>query len=171
MSRGTRQKLGIAMAILHSPDLVILDEPTSTLDQTGRAMVRDLIVELAGSGGTVLISSHLLTEIEQACSRIIILNKGEVVADGRVADLTAFTSRIDVEVSSMNDSAMEALQKISSKIEFDPDLPTRMAVYVRDKTDSSAVASALIQNGAELIMLEPRMESLEELFVRLTAPP
>ena len=66
---------------------------------------------------------------------------------------------------------MQALQKISARIEYDPNSPERIAVYVKDIADSSAIASALVRNGVELIMLEPRMESLEELFVRLTAQP
>jgi ABC-2 type transport system ATP-binding protein len=170
LSRGTRQRLGIAVATLHNPDLIILDEPTSALDPMGRAMVREMILEFAQAGTTVLISSHLLTEIEHACSRVIILNRGEVVADGRAAELTSFTSRIDIEITAMNDRAMKALETLTARIEYDPKSPTRITAFVNDKADASAIASALVENGVGLITLEPRMETLEDLLVRLTNP-
>jgi len=168
LSRGMRQRLGIVMATLYTPDLVILDEPTSALDHSGTAILREMIVELSAVGTTVLISSHLLTEIETACSRVIILNRGEVAADGTVPELAAFTSRIDVEVSALNDKALQAVERVSARVEYEAGSPNRLTVYVAQKSDASAVASALVENGAGLINLEPRMETLEELFVRLT---
>ena len=89
MSKGMQQRLGIAQALVGAPQLVLLDEPTSALDPAGRRTVRDLLVELRGQGIGVLLNSHLLSEIELVCDRVVIVDRGRVVAQGRPADLTA----------------------------------------------------------------------------------
>jgi ABC-2 type transport system ATP-binding protein len=89
MSKGMQQRLGIAQALVGAPKLVLLDEPTSALDPAGRRTVRDLLVELRGQGIGVLLNSHLLSEIELVCDRVVIVDRGRVVAEGRPADLTA----------------------------------------------------------------------------------
>jgi ABC-2 type transport system ATP-binding protein len=89
MSKGMQQRLGIAQALIGSPQLVLLDEPTSALDPAGRRTVRDLLVELRGQGVGVLLNSHLLSEIELVCDRVVVVDKGRVVMEGRPQDLTA----------------------------------------------------------------------------------
>jgi ABC-2 type transport system ATP-binding protein len=89
MSKGMQQRLGIAQALIGSPQLVLLDEPTSALDPAGRRTVRDLLVELRGQGVGVLLNSHLLSEIELVCDRVVIVDKGRVVMEGRPEELTA----------------------------------------------------------------------------------
>jgi ABC-2 type transport system ATP-binding protein len=89
MSKGMQQRLGIAQALIGAPQLVLLDEPTSALDPAGRRTVRDLLVELRGQGVGVLLNSHLLSEIELVCDRVVIVDKGRVVAEGRPQELTA----------------------------------------------------------------------------------
>jgi ABC-2 type transport system ATP-binding protein len=89
MSKGMQQRLGIAQALIGSPRLVLLDEPTSALDPAGRRTVRDLLVELREQGIGVLLNSHLLSEIELVCDRVVIVDKGRVVMEGRPEDLTA----------------------------------------------------------------------------------
>jgi ABC-2 type transport system ATP-binding protein len=89
MSKGMQQRLGIAQALIGSPQLVLLDEPTSALDPAGRRTVRDLLVELRGQGVGVLLNSHLLSEIELVCDRVVIVDKGRVVAEGRPQELSA----------------------------------------------------------------------------------
>ena len=86
-STGMKQRVGLAMALVHRPRFVILDEPTSGLDPAGMREIRHLIRSLAENGTTVLLSSHLLNEVQQVCDRIVVLNKGRVVAQGRVDDL------------------------------------------------------------------------------------
>jgi ABC-2 type transport system ATP-binding protein len=88
MSKGMQQRLGIAQALVGSPQLLLLDEPTSALDPLGRRTVRALLEELRRRGVSVLLNSHLLSEIELVCDRVVILSKGRVVAAGRPADLT-----------------------------------------------------------------------------------
>jgi len=89
MSKGMQQRLGIAQALIGAPRLVLLDEPTSALDPGGRRTVRDLLVELRDEGVGVLLNSHLLSEIELVCDRVVIVDRGRVVTEGRPADLTA----------------------------------------------------------------------------------
>src|SRR5262249_11781109 len=89
MSKGMQQRLGIAQALVGSPRVLLLDEPTSALDPSGRRTVRGLLEELRGRGIAVLLNSHLLSEIELVCDRVVILNKGQVVREGRPADLSA----------------------------------------------------------------------------------
>ena len=87
LSKGMRQRLSIAQSLLHEPELLILDEPTADLDPIGRRQVRDLIVEFRARGGTVLLNSHLLSEVERICDRVAIIHAGRVVREGSVDDL------------------------------------------------------------------------------------
>ena len=87
MSKGMQQRLGIAQALVGSPRLLLLDEPTSALDPVGRRTVRELLEELRRRGTAVLLNSHLLSEVELVCDRVVILSAGRVVAEGRPGDL------------------------------------------------------------------------------------
>jgi ABC-2 type transport system ATP-binding protein len=89
MSKGMQQRLGIAQALLGEPPLVLLDEPTSALDPAGRRTVRELLEELRGRGVAVLLNSHLLSEVELVCDRVVIVDRGRTVAEGSPADLAA----------------------------------------------------------------------------------
>jgi ABC-2 type transport system ATP-binding protein len=98
MSKGMQQRLGIAQALIGDPKLVLLDEPTSALDPGGRRTVRDLLVELREQGVGVLLNSHLLSEIELVCDRVVIIDHGRVVTEGRPQDLAAHGG-VEVETS------------------------------------------------------------------------
>ncbi len=98
MSKGMQQRLGIAQALVGSPPLLLLDEPTSALDPAGRRTVRTLLEELRGRGVTVLLNSHLLSEVELVCDRVVIISKGRVVAAGRPDELGR-TRGVEVETS------------------------------------------------------------------------
>ena len=87
MSKGMQQRLGLAQALVGSPPLLLLDEPTSALDPVGRRLVREVLVELRGRGHSVLLNSHLLSEVELVCDRVVIVNKGKVVTRGRPDEL------------------------------------------------------------------------------------
>jgi len=106
-SKGMVLRLGIAQALLHQPELLLLDEPTEGLDPLGRKMIRNLLTELSCNGVTILLNSHLLSEIELVAHRIAILHKGHLVAQGKLSDLLPQDQRFEVEVSlnpSLNDS-------------------------------------------------------------------
>src|SRR5262245_2562998 len=93
-SKGMTQRLGLALALLHRPDLVLLDEPTSALDPVGRRDVRGLVRELAAGGVTVFLNSHLLTEVELVCDRVAIVNQGRVVASGPLDELAGAVTQL-----------------------------------------------------------------------------
>jgi ABC-2 type transport system ATP-binding protein len=97
MSKGMQQRLGIAQALVGAPRLLLLDEPTSALDPVGRGIVRELLGELRNRGTSVLLNSHLLSEVERVCDRVAILNEGRVVTEGRPADLSR-PRGVEVEV-------------------------------------------------------------------------
>jgi ABC-2 type transport system ATP-binding protein len=166
-SKGMQQRLGLAQAILHQPELVILDEPTSALDPLGRREVRDLIGELRDRGTTVFVNSHLLAEIERTCDEVAILRRGEVVAQGPVAGLLNFSSRVDLEVRAGTTATWERLGRLAPRIERQGD---RVTAWVEREEDVPALARAVVETGAQLMALQPHRESLEDLFVRLTAP-
>lgn len=166
-SKGMQQRIGLAQAILHDPELVILDEPTSALDPIGRRDVRDIVLELRGRGKTVLLNSHLLSEIEMTCDRVAIVKRGQIATQGTMDELLAFSSSIDVEVREMNDAAMKALQQVSAKLKFERVPIRKFTVWVRGEDDIPEVARALVENGVKLLSLVPKRETLEELFVRI----
>lgn len=166
-SKGMQQRVGLAQAILHEPDVVILDEPTSALDPLGRRDVRDIVMELRGQGKTVLLNSHLLSEIEMTCDRVAIIKRGEVAAQGTMDELLGFASSVEIEVRDMNDAAMNAVRQIASKLKVERVPITRFTAWVRGEDDVPELARALVQNGAKLLALVPQRETLEQLFVRI----
>ncbi len=166
-SKGMQQRVGLAQAILHEPDLVILDEPTSALDPLGRRDVRDIVTELRGQGKTVLLNSHLLSEIEMTCDRVAIIRKGKVATQGTMEELLAFSSMVEVEVRDMNDAAMAAVRQVTTKLKLDRVPITRFTAWVTGEEAIPELAQAIVANGAKLLALIPKRETLEELFVRI----
>jgi ABC-2 type transport system ATP-binding protein len=100
-SHGMRQRLGLAQALLGRPDLLVLDEPTTGLDPQQMREIRNVIREVAEGGTTVLLSSHLLSEVEQVCDRVAVMNRGSLVAQGAVSDLVASTTSVYLEVDDL----------------------------------------------------------------------
>ena len=170
-SKGMQQRIGLAQAILHAPDLVILDEPTSALDPLGRRDVRDIVQELRNQGKTVLLNSHLLSEIEMTCDRVAIIKKGKVAAQGTMEELLAFSSVVEVEVRDMNDAALQAIRQIVAKLKLDRVPLTKFTAWVKGEDDIPELARALVTNGVKLVALVPKRETLEELFVRIIELP
>jgi ABC-2 type transport system ATP-binding protein len=165
-SKGMQQRIGLAQAILHSPDLVILDEPTSALDPMGRRDVRDIVTDLRARGCTVVLNSHLLSEIELTCDRIAIIHKGEVAGQGSIGELLAFSSTVAVEVRNLTDAGVAAVRAIAFKIRFDRVPITHFTAWVRGEDEIGEIARALVQSGATVLALVPGRETLEDLFVR-----
>ena len=119
MSKGMQQRLGIAQALVGSPRLLMLDEPTSALDPVGRRIVRDLLMELKARGVSVLLNSHLLSEVERVCDRVAILVGGQIVARGSPAELSkARGVEVDVDagVRSFPDAEREAVPEIVARL-------------------------------------------------------
>ncbi len=98
LSKGMARRVGLAQALINDPEIVILDEPTSGLDPTGRRKVKDLILDLKGRGKTVLLSSHLLAEVEDVCDRILILFGGKILSQGNIRDLLRMETQVQITV-------------------------------------------------------------------------
>ncbi len=165
-SHGMKQRLGIAQALLHSPDLIILDEPTSGLDPRGMKDVRELIRELGSSGTTVFLSSHLLHEVEQVCTRAIIIDRGKVVVQGPVSELRPKTEAVKVLTGDQG-RAREALRG-----RFGLQAVTEDEGYLVVRTGDEVVPElvrVLVSDGLDVHAVVPATEQgLEDFFLELT---
>jgi ABC-2 type transport system ATP-binding protein len=165
-SYGMRQRLGIAQALLPTPELIILDEPTNGLDPQGIQQTRELIRRLRDEFRlTVLLSSHLLTEIEQLCNRVGIIHEGRLLYEGGPEALVTPTSLYKVRVDDLS-GAFELLTR-----EPRVTVSRNGASFLRIEADAesiSAVNALLVAKGIKVYELSPAQESLEEAFLRLT---
>ncbi len=180
LSKGYRQRVGLAQAILHNPDVLILDEPTAGLDPKQINETRDLIKDLAGDH-TIILSTHILPEVEQTCEYVIIINKGHVVATDSVANLQGRArdaETVVLEVAGRGAPLDPA--RVQQRLE---QVAGVSRVLVKDQHDSKAVfeaesrrgelvrgdlARAVIEAGWDLNELRPAAMSLEEIFLQLT---
>lgn len=166
-SQGMKQRLGIATALVHDPDLVILDEPTNGLDPQGIADIRNLILHLSSHRKkTVLVSSHLLSEMELIASRMLIIDKGKKIIEGRADELFDPAQTI-VELDTA-DTAYTA-EKLS-RSEWQPFLRERRGnkfVLKMDKTRVPVFIQDMVQLGVKILAIQPR-HSLEDYFLTLT---
>ncbi|MFN8559835.1 MAG: ABC transporter ATP-binding protein [Dehalococcoidia bacterium] len=161
-SKGMQQRAGLAQAILNDPELVFLDEPTSALDPVGRREVRDIIRRLRDRGATVFLNSHLLSEVEQVCDRLVILDHGRVVRAGPLRDLLRRELDLEIEAEPLTPSLIEALAALCGAVERSGDL---LRVTVPNRERIPAVAAAVAGQGARLYRLAAVTRSLEDLFV------
>lgn len=163
-STGMKQRLGLALALVHRPRLVILDEPTNGLDPTGMREIRQLIRVLAENGTSVLLSSHLLHEIQQVCNRIAVLNRGRIVAQGLVADLLSTAKpAVRVTVADMA-TAVHVLQSLPGIENIHPNGQSILVVGLA----SEAIMGHLLQHNIIPSEIATQPTSLESLFVDLT---
>lgn len=166
-SQGMKQRLGLAVALIHDPQLIILDEPTNGLDPQGIADVRNLILHLSKHlGKTILVSSHLLNEIEMIADRLIIIDKGVKVAEGSVKELFDPT-RMLVEVELTNPGEIYQLLENSKWSKNIYSRRKETIVFQLDKNQVPELTSDLVHMGAGIISSQPK-HSLEEYFLSLT---
>jgi ABC-2 type transport system ATP-binding protein len=168
-SYGMRQRLGIAQALLPTPEFIILDEPTNGLDPQGIQETRQLIRRLRDEFRlTVLLSSHLLTEVEQLCNRVGVIHEGRLLYEGAPDALVAPTSRFRVRVDNLS-AAHDLLAREPGLI-----LNQNGAAFLRIDADPEripAVNALLVAHGIKVYELTPIQETLEEAFIRLTNEP
>jgi ABC-2 type transport system ATP-binding protein len=163
-SKGMTQRLGLALAILPMPDLVLLDEPTSALDPVGRRDVRELVRELAASGVTVFLNSHLLTEVEAVCDRVAIVSQGRVVASGPLDDLAGAVTQLRLLLDRV-DRELLALAGRYGEVARVEGTAVTLAVDTLDIAPD--LATVVIGAGYRLYGLVPVQRSLEDIFVDL----
>jgi ABC-type multidrug transport system ATPase subunit len=164
-SQGMRQRLGIALAIIGKPELILLDEPTNGLDPVGMKEVRDLIERLSRELNlTVFLSSHLLHEVEQVCTRIAVVNKGRVIESGKVSDLLKQSDTYDVHAHP-SEAAHEVLAGLDwATVTSSSDGMVNVKLTDRGPAELN---KALVERGIAVSALIPRKPSLEELYLHL----
>lgn len=180
LSKGYRQRVGLAQAIIHNPDVLILDEPTAGLDPKQINETRDLIKSLAGDH-TIVLSTHILPEVEQTCERVIIINKGKVIATDSVSNLQNRArggESVIVEIAGRNgdldpSAVVSRLQSVSgvSKAVFKETRQSRNVFEVESGKGSLVrgdLARAVVEAGWDLNELRSSAMSLEEVFLQLT---
>jgi ABC-2 type transport system ATP-binding protein len=174
LSKGYRQRVGLAQALIHDPDVLILDEPTTGLDPNQIVEIRELIKKI-GREKTVILSSHILAEVEATCDRIMIINKGKIVADGTSEDLRKRAQgkeilRVTIEDGEVNE-IHEKLSKLASAEMVDIGNPSKNMFEVQSKKDNSsrrAIYQLCVENKWTLTELTPLETKLEDVFRELT---
>jgi ABC-2 type transport system ATP-binding protein len=165
-SLGMKQRLGVAVALLNDPDLLILDEPANGLDPAGIVEMRDLMRRLVAEGKTIFLSSHVLTEVQQICTRVAIINLGKLVTESTVEGLTHSQGRFFVRL----DGAAEALARIQAQPWGAGATLDEHGALLAPSPDGRGrtLSKFLAEAGFYPDSLSPYQESLEEVFLRLT---
>jgi ABC-2 type transport system ATP-binding protein len=167
-SMGMRQRLAIAATLLKSPGLIILDEPTNGLDPAGIHDVRAMMRTMAASGTTVLLSSHLLAEVQQVCDSVTIINRGQHVVSGRVAEVLAARSPARYQVRLADpDGGADVARAAGYQVTTSSD----GALLVEPVRDAAALTRTLAEAGHYVSELTPRTVDLEQVFLELTGGP
>lgn len=168
LSKGFRQRIGLAQALIHDPSVLILDEPTSGLDPNQLTEIRSLIAETAKSK-TVILSSHILQEIEAICQRVVIINQGSLVADSRLTELkTGMIGNQQVFVSFDNAPDLKRLKALEGVGEIDT-VPGGWLVTSRGKLDLRPVLFRFaVESGLTLMEMTEKQQNLESIFRELT---
>ncbi len=164
-SKGMRQRLGVAQALLHDPELLILDEPMSGLDPFGRLLVKDLMLEERARGKTIFFSSHILADVEEVCDFAVIIAAGTVTASGSVQDLLG-RGVIEYEVA-VRGAGPEALERLApGRVRDLRHEGTLCRARIPGTVDPAEIQKSIAAAGGVVLELVPRRETLEGLFVR-----
>ena len=162
-SKGMQQRVGIAQALVHDPDVVFLDEPMSGLDPIGRVEIRDLILRLRSDGKTVFMNTHILSDVEMVCDRVAIIVKGRIRYEGAIEEvLESGDGEADLVVAGLSPELAATLEDdLGARLRS---LGDRLEVRVPAKSASDALRMAL-DAGAEVVSLTPHRDSLESVFL------
>jgi ABC-2 type transport system ATP-binding protein len=164
LSKGMLQRTGFAAALVHSPELLVLDEPMSGLDPVGRKEVRDLILEEASEGKTVFFSSHILSDVEMLCDRVCILRQGEVVVSGSIDELVG-TDMHESEVTIVDPTDALA-ERLTKHVERTQRVGKTLVVDVSGDERLRDVLKIVLDAGARIDTVAPKRRTLEDIFVR-----
>jgi ABC-2 type transport system ATP-binding protein len=158
------QRIGLAQALIHEPDLIFLDEPTSGLDPMGRRLVRDIIRAQRDRGATVFLNSHILSEIEITCDEVVFIRDGQVVTSRDLRTQHAEEVRVQVRARKLTQEAVAGLARWSTSAEVDDEQLTFMTTSQEVLPE---ILRHLISAGAEVYQFTPQRLSLEDLFMRI----
>jgi len=170
LSRGYKQRVGLAQAIVHEPEVLILDEPTVGIDPIQVSQTRSLIKEL-GKEHTILLSTHILPEVTMTCNRVIIIHKGKIVAEDRMENLSAITKgsrRLRVEVKGPSDQIIRRLQRIDGVRKVSKEGNYLIVECPINIDPRGQITETIIKSGWTLLSIESVEMSLEDIFLQLT---
>ena len=171
LSRGMQQRLGLARVLIHDPKVLVLDEPASGLDPRARIEIRELLRELKRMGKTIMISSHILSELEEICDRIGIIEHGRLVFSGTMEEIRqrmGVQSKVRVRVANNQQRAIELLSALP-EVQDVQSTGTYIAVTLRkDQNTDGIIARALVNGDIDIVSLEPQQVKLDEAFLQLT---
>lgn len=163
-SKGMQQRIGIASALLCDPKLIILDEPTSALDPIGRKEVRDIMLELKRQNKTIILNSHLLSEVEQVCDSAAIINKGSIIKQGTIGDILGKSHMFTIVLEHINDKIISVLNSSTNSYTINHN---NISLTLESKDKLPNIMKAIIDNGGRLYELTPVKENLEQKFIEL----
>ncbi len=163
-SKGMLQRIGLAQALIHEPDLVFLDEPTSGLDPMGRRLVRDILRAERDRGATVFLNSHLLSEIEITCDEVVFIKEGEVVASRDLRGRSDTETRVVANARNVSPEAVTGLAQWSASARLDGE---QLTFTVSSRSVLPDVMRHLVASGADVFGFTPEHVPLEELFVKI----
>lgn len=161
-SKGMMQRIGIAQSLLNDPDLLIFDEPTSGLDPVAHKDIQDLIISLGKQGKTVFLSSHQLTDVENVCNRVAMINRGKLVRIGTIEELL-HAGRTIITLIGAKEDLVNDLKNMADRVSVDG---TEVKVYIESKDRMYEILDA-VRDRAELVSVVPQRQSLEEMFVEI----
>lgn len=167
-SKGMQQRIGIAAALVNDPELVLLDEPTDGVDPVGRREIRDILVDMRNAGRSVLVNSHILSELELVCDRVGILVKGSVSMQGTIDELTKHSQRYEIECSGALPSWVDEHDGTVTAVDSDRN---RITLPTSDAAALQPVLDRLRADDRRIISVQPFRESLEDLFLRAVTNP
>jgi ABC-2 type transport system ATP-binding protein len=162
-SKGMKQRLGLAQAIFHDPEVIFLDEPTDGVDPVGRREIRAIMQQLKDEGKTIFLNSHLLGEVELICDRVAILQRGEVIREGTVAELTLQHNQFVIGLAPGQTFPREDVQKHGYSVGYNGDM---WEVGLRDGQNIDPVVDLLRSHGLSIRHMVEKRQSLEDLFVQ-----
>lgn len=163
-SKGMLQRVGLAQALIHKPELVFLDEPTSGLDPVGRRLVRDIIHDLREKGTTVFLNSHLLSEVEITCDRVAFIKQGEVVQISPLGNLMDGEITVEIRAYPLTEGHLNGLTRWSTNIRTHGD---RLEITLPSQDDIPAINRFLIEQNVDVYSIMPKNSSLEDLFLQI----
>lgn len=165
-SKGMRQRLGFAQCLINDPEIVVLDEPMSGLDPMGRQEIRDAILDLKSKGKTILMSSHILHDVEMICSRVILLNKGVIKKDAPIQELLQSTRKnTEIFFSAGGNSWQESLEGFKYNVLQDG--TENIMINLNPDQDVSGAIKKLVEGKCRILSVVPKNETLEDYFVRV----
>jgi len=166
-SLGMKQRLAIASALINKPEVLVLDEPTNGLDPQGIAEIRELILEIAKEGKTILLASHLLDEVEKVCTHVAIMKSGELLASGKVADVLGQGNQ--VEIAAENLETLAAIAKELSGLTSLEKKQETLLLKFNEPMNTAALNKYFFEKGITLTQLNMRRKTLERQYLELTS--